>query len=456
MEHIHFVGIKGVAMAALAVWAKEKGYKVSGSDVSEEFPTDDVLRKAGIMPFVGFSPEHVSGDLIIYTGAHGGVENIEVKEGQKKNIPVLPHGKALGEFMKNYRQISVAGCHGKTTTTSMIAKILIDAGLDPSYAIGSGEVRGLGAPGHAGKGDWFVAEADEYITDPGHDLTPRFLWQKPEILAITSIDYDHPDAYKSLEDVGQAYRLLADRMDNAYVIFNGDDRNNRKFLEDKSPHFTYGFEQGDLRIREGEQKPYANNGIFVWQEEEIPITLKVPGKHNLLNAAAAFLVAKKIGLETSVVQKALGEFGGASRRFEYIGEKNGYIVIDDYAHHPKEIEATLSAAREWYPDQRITVLFQPHTYSRTKALLHEFGAAFKACDAVGILPIYASARETEKTIETTDVVKEIQKHHSKVSFYNSVAIFFDEILKEPAKHDIILCLGAGDIGRNVRTYGFNH
>lgn len=446
MARMHFIGIKGVAMTALAVWAKEQGHEVTGSDIPEEFPTDAVLRSIGVSPYTTFSPDHVSGDMVIYTGAHGGRDNIEVVESIKRGIPSLPHGKALGQFMEPYRQISVAGCHGKTTTTAMIATICMRAGIDPSYVIGSGAVRGLGLPGHFGKGRYFIAEADEYATEPGHDHTPRFLWQKPDILVVTSIDYDHPDVYATLDDVGKAYQLLSEK--SRMIVANADDGGIRNYLLSRYQTIvTYGVSNGDLIVRYGEQKPWENNGVFYVHGEEIPVVLRIPGAHNLLNAAAAFLVAKQIGIETRQIIDALAYFGGASRRFEYIGHYHDALVIDDYAHHPREIVATINAARSWYPNHRIHVLFQPHTYSRTLSLLKEFGIAFAEADTVGILPIYASAREQEQTIESGTVVKEAQKHHPSVSFYSSVGNFLEQSW---SKHDIILSLGAGDIGRQMR------
>ncbi|MBI3342632.1 UDP-N-acetylmuramate:L-alanyl-gamma-D-glutamyl-meso-diaminopimelate ligase, partial [Candidatus Gottesmanbacteria bacterium] len=210
-KRIYFVGIKGVAMAALAIWAKESGKLVAGSDVGEEFPTDEELKKAEIPVHEGFDEAHLAAfkpDLVIYTGAHGGRDNLQVQEAIKRGVASVPHGKALGMVMEGKRQISVAGSHGKTTTSAMIATILTEAKLDPSYAIGCGSIKGLGAAGHAGKGEWFVAEADEYVTDPGHDRTPRFLWQKPEVLVVTNIDYDHPDVYQDLSAVQQAFVAL--------------------------------------------------------------------------------------------------------------------------------------------------------------------------------------------------------------------------------------------------------
>lgn len=446
MARMHFVGIKGVAMTALAVWAKEQGHEVTGSDVSEEFPTDAVLRSIGVSPYATFSPDHVSGDMVIYTGAHGGRENVEVIEAMRQHIPSFPHGRALGRFMEPYRQISVSGCHGKTTTTAMIVTICMRAGVDPSYVIGSGEVRGLGLPGHFGKGSYFIAEADEYATEPGRDHTPRFLWQTPDILVVTSIDYDHPDVYSSIDDVGKAYQLLAEK--SRVIVANADDAGVQSYLLSRYRNIiTYGVSSGDLVVRYGEQKPWENNGVLHVHGEEIPIVLRIPGTHNLLNAAAAFLVAKQIGVETRQIVDALAHFGGASRRFEYIGTYHGALVIDDYAHHPREIVATINAARSWYPNHRIHVVFQPHTYSRTVSLLNEFGTAFAGADAVGILPIYASAREREQTIKSETVVEEAKKHHSSVSFYSSAQSFLEQSW---SKHDIILSLGAGDIGRQIR------
>jgi UDP-N-acetylmuramate--alanine ligase len=445
MKHIHFVGIKGVAMTALAIFAKEKGYTVSGSDIAEEFPTDSVLKKAGIKVIHGFSPQNVQGDMVIYTGAHGGRENIEVIKAQKNGIPCFAHGKALGNMMQDSRQISVAGCHGKTTTSAMIATIFVHAGMDPSYAIGAGEIRGLGLPAHAGSKEWFIAEADEYATDPGHDNTPRFLWQNPEILLVTSIDYDHPDVYPDIDAVGNAYAVLANKA--KHVVINGDDKNSRIYLRFIQPDCTYGQTNSDLVIEQKEQKPFENHAVFHIGEDHIPVMLQVPGMHNLFNAAGAFLVAKLAGIDSHIIIDGLKRFGGASRRFEYIGEKDGAVIIDDYAHHPAEILSTLQAARSWYPKKRIIALFQPHTYSRTRALLAEFGRALGGFDEVGILPIYPSARETEKSIDAEDVVKEIQQHNPRVKLYFLVESFFEHTF---SGDDIILSLGAGDIGRKVK------
>lgn len=413
-KRIYFVGIKGVAMAALAIWAKEAGKIVAGSDVEEEFPTDEELRKAEIEIHEGFDIIHLvtfSPDLIIYTGAHGGRDNPQVVNAMKHGIPSLPHGQGLGLAMEGKRKISVAGSHGKTTTSAMIATILTEAGLDPSYTIGCGSIRGLGAAGHAGKGDWFVAEADEYVTDPGHDRTPRFLWQNPEVLVVTNIDYDHPDVYPDLSRVQQAFVRL--QKQSKFTLVSSDD------------------EASSVLRR-------ANNvATFNLSEQLNELRLQVPGRHNMLNAAAAAAVCGRIGIAWEVVKRGLERFGGTKRRFEKLGELRGALIYDDYAHHPKEIEATIAAFRDKYPKKRLIVIFQPHTYSRTKALLVDFVRVLGMADIAIVTDIYASAREAQK-----DEGLAKQLGHLYVPTRKNVV---EWVQKELREGDVIVFMGAGDI-----------
>lgn len=455
IRYIHFVGIKGVAMAALAVWAVEKGYIVSGSDVKEVFPTDEVLSKTHVNIHVGFHEDHIlNADIVIYTGAHGGRDNIEVQAAIKNKIPVLPHGIALGEVTKDKKVIAIAGCHGKTTTTAMVAKILKEAGLDPSYAIGSGMIQGLGLPGHAGNGDYFVVEADEYVTDPIHDKTPRFLWLRPSILVITTIDFDHPDVYKDIDDIGQQYRHLVDKLkDQSVLIWNYDDNNSKHYIGSVAvTQKTYGFNSADMRVINVVTKDKVSKFSLFNNNKTIDYELTVPGKHNILNATAAVLASKTIGISDEYCQKAIYSFHGASRRFEIIGEHKGITVIDDYAHHPKEICATIDSAKEWYLNRRVIVVFQPHTYSRTEALLHEFSSSFDKADAIIITDIYRSAREMIGSITSEALINKMNLQN-KLIYYS------------PTKHDIFVCLntlvqsgdvilfmGAGDIGIWGREY----
>lgn len=456
LRRVHFVGIKGIAMAALAVWAKERGIEVLGSDLDEEFPSDEVLAKAGISVLSGFGATHITKDidLVIYTGAHGGVENIEVKTALELEIRVLPHGKALGLAMKGSTQISVAGSHGKTTTTAMIATILNQG----SYAIGCGEIKGLGLPGHddGWPGRYFVAEADEYVTDPGHDNTPRFLWQTPHILVVTNIDYDHPDVYGSLEEVQQAF--LALQKQSSFCIVNLDDPASRPLLEAKHrpKPITYGESEGaDFRVMSIAFAPGETSFYLIHKKDNLgQFVIRVPGKHNALNAAAAIVAYfytdtyGKSGFwgNAETARERILLFGGAKRRFEKIGEVLGVTYYDDYAHHPKEIAATLAAARSWYPGDRIIAVFQPHTYSRTKALLTDFGKAFADADTVITTEIYASARESDTLgITGKTLFAEILKHHRGALYAPDAGAVLGQLQQMNIQKGIVLFMGAGDI-----------
>lgn len=453
VKKLYFVGIKGIAMTALAVWAKEQGIEVSGSDTNEQFPSDTILSKNAIPVLIGFDAKHIHNfhpDAVIYTGAHQGRDNVEVREARELNIPTLPHGIALGLAMKGSHQVSVAGSHGKTTTSAMIASILIHAGLDPSYAIGSGEIRGLGYPGHYGKGKYFVAEADEYITDPTHDRTPRFLWQHPEILVVTNIDYDHPDAYASLEEVQEAFKKLENQQTGRKIaIINRDDPPSALLLQSTvSKIITYGtsdnamYRATHIVFRDGKttfeiEKQHINLGTF---------TLHVPGVHNVLHATAAYIASELSGATCQQIIHGIAKFEGAKRRFETIGTVNNVTYYDDYAHHPKEIEATLSAMHAWYPKDRIVVVFQPHTYSRTKTLLTDFGKAFFHSDIVICADIYASAREHDTMgITGATLVSEIQKHHDHVIFAPLADDVLHALRSTVQKGDRVVFMGAGNI-----------
>lgn len=418
-KRIYFVGLKGVAMAALAVWAKEAGKIIAGSDTGEEFPTDEELRMVGIEVHEGFDVAHLEAfhpDLVIYTGAHGGQGNPQVLAAVKHGIAVEAHGKALGMAMEGKRQISVAGSHGKTTTSAMIATILTQAGLDPSFAIGCGSIRGMGAAGHAGKGGWFVAEADEYVTDPGHDMTPRFLWQTPEVLVVTNIDFDHPDVYADLGMVQQAFiRLQKQQVGRKITVINADDPASSVLAGGKRV-VTFG--RSDVK-------------------------LQVSGIHNMRNAAAATAACREIGVSRDAIKQGLKAFRGTKRRLEKLGEVRGAIVYDDYAHHPREIEATIAAVREKHPKRRVIVVFQPHTYSRTKALLDSFRTALTKADVAIVTDIYASAREVQGE---QGLARRLGGLYAPTKDDVSALL-----RKELKRGDVVVCMGAGDIYQWARS-----
>lgn len=446
-------------MTPLAIIAKEAGCKVTGSDIEEEFITDAALKKAGIIPYAGFSTEHINNpDLVITTGAHNGFDNVEVKRAKELGFEVVTAGEALGLFMdgkifnRSFFGISIAGTHGKTTTTGMVATILKECRLDPTYVIGTGNVGSLGSPGHLGRGKHFVAEADEYATEPRYDKTPRFLWQHPKIAVITNIEYDHPDVYASLDEVSQSFKKFVNQLpDNGLLIACGDDREIRKIItEYKKPVITYGFLPDNTYILtkvniSGENTFFRVSGYGRDLEE---FMLSVIGEHNALNALSAFITAIEAGVPIEKARTALRSFKGSQRRLEFVGElTTGAKVYDDYAHHPTEIKKTLLALRGQYPKSKIICIFQPHTYSRTKKLFTDFLRSFEHADKVVVTDIYASLREPVDHAISSKILAEALGEHCKDVVYlprlTDIINFINEA--KFRSNTILVTMGAGDI-----------
>ncbi len=439
VKSIHFVGIKGVGMTPLAIIAKEAGMNVSGSDVKDEFITDNELKKAGIRPKVGFAANNVGDvDLVITTGAHGGFNNIEVLEARKKSVKVITQGEAVGIFMdggifnRKFTGISVTGTHGKTTTTAMIATILKVSGRDPSFLIGTSNAVSLGAPGHYGTGHFFVAEADEYMTEPVYDKTIKHMWQHPQIAVITNIEFDHPDAYTSLDDTREKFLAFANQLPgNGVLIGCGDDPQVRKLLSEfKGRKITYGFAM---------QNDYVVNDVLKG------IELSVFGEHNRLNATVAFIVGLEVGLPREQIENGLAEFKGSKRRSEFVGTlSSGALVFDDYAHHPTEIRKTLKAFREKFPMSRMVCIFQPHTYSRTKSLFEQFSSSFSDVDVVILTKIYSSLREKpDSSISMEDLAKRIGKKALFISKSSDVVKYVNN--QNFGRNVVLITMGAGNV-----------
>lgn len=459
INSIHFVGVKGVGMAPLAIIAKEARFVVSGCDIADEFITDESLRKVGIMPLVGFSKDHIKlCDLVITTGAHGGYDNPEVMYAKQLGIPVWTQGEAVSEFMKgdlfNRAQIgiSVTGSHGKTTTSAMLATILKEAGKDPSYVIGTGNVQSLGSCGHFGKGKYFVAEADEYANEPTYDKTPKFLLQHPEILIFTNIEHDHPDLYPTVDDVREAFLEFANNLsNNGMLIAYGGDIQTEKLLKKYTGQvITFGFTQNcDFVISRiscsGEQTFFwlSNKGNSFGE-----FVLSIPGEHNVLNATAAIIAGLECGIAVDVLKQAIKKFIGSKRRFEYVGMlPSGALLYDDYAHHPTEIKKTLSAFKKRFPKSKLVCIFQPHTYSRTKSLFEEFTGSFQLADTVILTNIYASLRERADPTISSELLA------NKVRFLNKDTLFLPELSdvvkyvksQQYNSNVVVVTMGAGDI-----------
>jgi UDP-N-acetylmuramate--alanine ligase len=459
LRKIHFVGVKGVGMAPLAIIAKEAGMEVTGSDIGEEFITDKGLKSSGVVVLKDFDPQRIDGvDLVITTSAHQGFDNPEVKEAIQRNIPVLIQGEALGKFMsgeilgKKFEQIAVAGSHGKTTTTAMIASLLTENKLDPSYSIGTGEVPNLGSSGHFGKGKYFVAEADEYFADPLNNRVPKFLFFNPKIAIVTNVDFDHPDIYESVEDVVSAFVELTKKITkDGVLIACGDGDLNRQFLSKiECRKITFGLSpQNDYVLTHVESSP--DKTFFRVQRGGINLgefSLKVIGEQNALNATAALVTGFELGLTQEQIKKGLSAFSGSKRRSEYIGElTSGAMIFDDYAHHPAEIKATLQAFRKTYPKKRIICVFQPHMYSRTVKFFKEFAASFAESDLVLIPEIFPSFREKpDPNFSSLLLAQEVNKMSKEAKYFPN----FSDVVKYLAsqkmdKNTLVITMGAGDV-----------
>lgn len=455
LKHIHFTGIKGVGMTSLALCAKDLGIKVTGSDVEEYFVTDETLARRKIKWNVGFRKENLKPvpDLLITTGAHGGLENPEVVVAKTLNIPVMTLSEAQGLFSKDKVTIAVCGVGGKTTTCSMIATLLFEADLNPSFAIGVGNIYPLDTPGkYDKKGKHFICEADEFAVSPGIDNRPRFTFLLPKIIVVTNIEHDHPDIYPTIKDTKKVFMQFLKKIPgNGVLIACVDNKNVCDIIKNLEVNvITYGFsDKADCQIKNiGFKEGITLFDIYIKKEKKIikNIKINVPGGFNIKNALAAFIVGRFLNIDVGILKKGIAKYSGCRRRFEKMKEEDGIVFYDDYAHHPIEVKSTLKAARGWYPNNKIIVIFQPHTYSRTKTLLHEFSNAFTQADVVAVMDIYASAREKiDKSISSKVLVQEIQKYHKNVFYTANHKDTLQWIKENVDKKDIVITMGAGDI-----------
>lgn len=441
--HIHFVGIKGTGMSALAqITSQIENAFVTGSDVDQKFFTDTILEKAGIT-VLDFNPENVvNADLVIVSAAYDD-SHPEINKAKELNIPLLTYPQFLGKLMSKKRGICVAGTHGKTTTTAMVGKILLDYGLDPTIVVGS-DVPCIGGNAHAGKGDFFLAESCEYRR--------HFLNYSPEHLIITNMELDHPDYFQDLNDVVSAFSELAQKLPSEGNLVIWHDDPNRNLISTKAKVTTYGFSpEADVRAI---NPVYNGSGssfdVIVGTESIGNITMIVSGKHNILDALAAIALTSRLGIPFSSIIQSLKDFNGTKRRFEKLGTRNGALIVDDYAHHPTEIQTTLDGARRSYPGRRIRAVFQPHTFSRTEKLFHEFSQAFQEADEVLLAEIFSSAREKScgaNSISSAKLAEVIGEKGIAAKYFptlEEISSYLNETLSED---DLVITLGAGDVYR---------
>ena len=438
---IHFIGIGGISMSGLAEILLEWGFTVSGSD-SRESELTDRLEQRGAQIAYGQRAENITDgiDVAVYTAAvHP--DNPEYAEAVRREVPLLTRAQLLGQVMQNYQQaVAVSGTHGKTTTTSMIAEILMAAGDDPTISVG-GILPSIGGNIRVGGPELFVTEACEY--------TNSFLSFYPTMEVILNIEADHLDFFKDISDIRHSFRLFAERLpENGLLIISSDIKNYeeiagglscRVITVGKSPDSDYS--AADITYDELARPSFT---LLVKGEPAERISLGVPGEHNVYNALAAIAVSRAVGVSEKAMTEGLSRFTGTNRRFEKKGVIGGVTIIDDYAHHPQEIAATLAAAHN-YPHRKLWCVFQPHTYTRTRAFLDEFAQALSAADEVILADIYA-ARETDTLgISSRDIAERIEKLGKKATYLPT----FDEIetfiLENCSPGDLLITMGAGDI-----------
>lgn len=444
--HIHFIGIGGISMSGLAQILHKQGFKVSGSDEKVSSITE-YLTKMGINVIYGQRASNITSDidLVVYTAAIK-EDNSEFQATIKANIPMLDRASLLGQIMKNYdNAIAVAGTHGKTTTTSMISHILLAADLDPTISVG-GMLKAIGGNIRIGHSKNFITEACEY--------TNSFLKFYPTISIILNVEEDHLDFFKDLEDIRNSFKQFAHKLPekDGLLIINKNIENYEYLIDDlKCNIITYGISDDNnndfnYTARNISFDEFGKGSYDLIKNNEFitRINLNVVGIHNISNSIAAIATALYLNIPINIIKSGLESFYGTDRRFEHKGNIAGITIIDDYAHHPTEIKATLTSAKN-YPHQKIWCVFQPHTYTRTKLFLKDFANVLSMADYVVLADIYAAREKNTGEISSKDLMAELQKLGTNVSYFPS----FDEIeqflLQNCSNGDLLITMGAGDI-----------
>lgn len=439
-EHIHFIGIGGYGMSAIAKVMLEMGYQVSGSDLAQQELTEKLAAK-GAQVYIGHHAQNVKGaDVVVYSTALS-KDNVEMAAAEELNIPILHRSQMLARLMNERKGIAVAGAHGKTTTSSMIALVFEQCGLDPTYIIG-GEIMNVGSNAKAGSGDWVVAEADE--------SDGSFLQYHPSIAMVTNIEADHLENYDgSFDQLKKAYAQFLSQVKQGgrAVVCKDDEYVQAMIASINSEVITYGIDSdadytasnivlGDRKVSFEVRK----KGVLLGSMQ-----LSVPGKHNVYNALGTLIVCMEAGLSFDQVAEAITEFRGAKRRFQVLGEVNDILIIDDYAHHPTEIEATIQAAKA--TGKRIIAVFQPQRYTRTYFLFEQFSRAFPDADEVVITDIYSPAGEKQiEGISSQKLVDLIKQNSNPNVRYIPTKEEVQQVMLDSVKPgDLVLTMGAGDI-----------
>jgi len=438
-QRVHFIGIGGIGMSGIAEVLLTMGYAVSGSDLRTSAVTER-LQGLGATIYVGHAAKNAAGCDVVVTSTAVAKDNPEVLEARSGKIPVIQRAEMLAELMRLKYGIAIAGMHGKTTTTSMVAAVLAGGGLDPTVVVG-GRVDAMGSNARLGTSRYLVAEADE--------SDRSFLKLGPILAVVTNLDREHMDTYADMADVEGAFVTFMDK-----VPFYGavtaciDNAMLREILPRVTRKiYTYGeSEDADFRLKvlEGDENCHARFEVNTFGLLLGPFELHVPGKHNLLNATAAVAIGLQLGIPAEKIAEGLKSFRGVDRRFQTKGVAAGVKVIDDYGHHPTEIKATLQAAREC-GFGRILVLFQPHRYTRTRDLMAEFGTAFGDADEVQVLDIYAASEQPIDGVSGESLAAEMRKNGGRVEYAASMKEAVERLARDSRPGDMVLTMGAGNV-----------
>ncbi len=449
VKHLHFVGIGGSGMSGIAEVLLNLGYAVSGSDLLESAVTQR-LRAAGATVYIGHEAANVAKADAIVTSTAVKADNPEVVAARAKPIPVVPRAVMLAELMRLKQGIAIAGTHGKTTTTSLVASVLSEAGIDPTYVIG-GKLLSAGANAKLGTGEFMVVEADE--------SDASFLNLTPVMAVITNIDADHMDTYEqSFDKLKTAFVDFTQRLPfyGAAIICIDDPEVREIAPRITKPLITYGVSE-DAMLRAVEIKPRAGQMQFVAKRPgfdlpDLPITLNLAGQHNVLNALAAIGVAAELELSDAAVQKALANFHGVGRRFQRYGEirlahGGTFALIDDYGHHPVEMAAVIEAARGAFPERRLVLAFQPHRYTRTRDLFEDFARVLSTADAVLLGEVYAAGEQPIVAADGRSLARAVRVQGKVEPVFVSEMTDMSKVIMENARDgDVVICMGAGSIG----------
>jgi UDP-N-acetylmuramate--alanine ligase len=438
--HIHFVGIGGIGMSGIAELLLNLGYKVSGSDLRRSDITDRLQSFGGVI-YEGHVAGQIAGADVVVVSSAIDKDNPEVKTALKNAIPVIPRAEMLAELMRLKYSIAVAGAHGKTTTTNLVASVLAGGGLDPTVVVG-GKLKGIGTNALLGQGDYIVAEADE--------SDGSFLKYSPAIAVVTNIDREHLDFYKDLDAIKEVFLSFIDRIPfyGLAVLCLDNDAVQDLIPRIRKRFITYGTTpQADLQALDLVCKGLSSKFKVVYQGKILGnVNLSLPGEHNASNAMAAIVVGLELGIGFDRIKKALEKVEGVQRRLEVKGTAKGATVLDDYGHHPTEIKTTLTALSQGWPGKRKVVVFQPHRYTRTQALFDDFARSFYLADVLLVLPIYAASEKPIEGVDSRKLVESIQAHgHKDVRFVEDLDAAIGALGELVGCEDVVLTLGAGNV-----------